>query len=551
MQHSRVVRTVHRLLAESLARLGTSHLFGLVGDANLFMVDAFVLNGTGRYIACTHEANAVLAALGFAQATGRIGVATVTHGPALTNTMTALAEGVKGGIPMVLLCGDTAPGDLQHLQKIDQRPVAAAAGAGFVEMRGPEMALADLERAFRLAAHERRPIVFNMRIDLQWAEASGQTFQPVLPEVPIGPARGAALEDAVGMIASARRPLILAGRAAIESDAKAALLALATRIEAPLATTLKAQGLFTGEPFDLGIFGNLSHPVAVDAIMASDCIVAFGASLSKHTTDDGALTRGKRVIQVLPDAAETPRMTEPGLRLIGDMAGTARAMIDLLDMAEIAGSGATDADLRERLAAELVGRETLAPVARTAPGTVDFVPALKALNAALPKERAVVADLGRFVTTAWRHVPVTTPRDLVYTCHFGAIGCGLGEAIGAAAANPDRLTVLIAGDGGFLLSGLSELGTAFREGMNLLVLICNDGSYGAEHVQFTRRGMDPGLSITAPPDFAAIASAMGIRALRVDGPESLAEACRALSEPGMPSGPTLIDLRLDPTTIDM
>ncbi|MCE7029500.1 thiamine pyrophosphate-binding protein [Jiella sp. CBK1P-4] len=535
-------------MAESLARLGTSHLFGLVGDANLFMVDAFVANGTGRYVACTHEANAVLAALGFAQASGRIGVATVTHGPALTNCVTALTEGAKGGIAMVLLCGDTAPGDLQHLQKIDQRPVVAATGAGFVEMRGPETAAADLERAFRLAAHERRPVVFNMRVDLQWAEASGRLLRPVLPEVPMGPARGEALEDAVGMLASARRPLILAGRAAIGDDARTALIDLAARLEAPLATTLKAQGLFAGETFDLGIFGGLSHPVAVDAIMASDCILAFGASLSKHTIEEGAHTRGKRVIQVLPDSLETPRLTEPTLCLIGDIAGTARAMIALLDMADIAGSGAADEDLKKRLANERVARETLPSMAKTAPGTVDFEPALRALDAALPKKRALVADLGRFVTTAWRHLPVSAPRDLVYTCHFGAIGCGLGEAIGAAAADPSRPTVLVAGDGGFLLSGLSELATAVRERMDLVVIVCNDGSYGAEHIQFTNRGMDPGLSMIAPPDFAAIAAAMGLKAFRVDDPESLGQACRAL---GARKGPTLIDLRLDPTAIPM
>src|SRR4051794_37055307 len=95
-------RPVHELLADSLDGHGVSHLFGLMGDANLFMVDAFVRSGKGRYVACAHEGSAVLAAIGFAQASGRTGVATITHGPALTNVITALVEGVKGCVPVVI-----------------------------------------------------------------------------------------------------------------------------------------------------------------------------------------------------------------------------------------------------------------------------------------------------------------------------------------------------------------------------------------------------------------------------------------------------------------
>ena len=121
--------TTHHQLARALPKLCADTIFGLVGDANLFLVKAYTDEGLGRYIPCTHEANAVLAAIGHAQVSGETGVATITHGPALTNVATALVEGVRGGVPLVVLCGDTAPGDLQHLQKIDQREVIAATGA--------------------------------------------------------------------------------------------------------------------------------------------------------------------------------------------------------------------------------------------------------------------------------------------------------------------------------------------------------------------------------------------------------------------------------------
>jgi acetolactate synthase I/II/III large subunit len=541
--------TLHQGLAHALAGHGVRHLYGLVGDANLFMVNAYVEGGMGRYVACTHEAHAVLAAIGFAQATGRTGVATITHGPALTNVCTALAEAARGGIPLVVLCGDTAPGDLQHLQNIDQREVVASTGAEFIEMRSPETAISDLNRAFHMAAHRRCPVVFNMRVDLQWADlgAGADTVVPV-PEVTLAPASGEALEEAVGMLASARRPLILAGRGAASPEARAALLELAARIEAPLATTLKAQGLFHGAPFNIGICGGLSHPVASEVIMQSDCILAFGASLSKHTTEEGAYTKGTRVVQILPDIQETPRLDQPTLRLIGDIAGTARAMTDLLNMAEIPGSGATDDDLAARLRDQDNEFAALPDPVETAAGTIDMVYALRRLHQALPEERVLVADLGRFVTTAWRNLPVTRPADLIYTSHFGAIGCGLGQAIGAATAVTDRPTVLVAGDGGFTLSGLSELVTALREGTDMVVIVCNDQSYGAEHVQFTNRKMNPALSMIAKIDFAQVAQSLGLIGVRVTDETTLGEAVDAITRRDRP---VLVDLRLDPTKIEM
>src|SRR6218665_3369986 len=105
------MKKVLELLAESLDAHGVDELFGLIGDANLYMVDAWVRRGNGRYTACAHEASAVLAALGYSQVSGRTGVTTITHGPALTNAITALAEGVKGSTGIVVLCGDTASHD--------------------------------------------------------------------------------------------------------------------------------------------------------------------------------------------------------------------------------------------------------------------------------------------------------------------------------------------------------------------------------------------------------------------------------------------------------
>ncbi|GHD22424.1 acetolactate synthase [Tianweitania populi] len=542
------IKPVFELLAQSLHAHGVTELFGLIGDANLYMVDAWVRADWGRYTACAHEATAVLAALGYAQVSGLTGVATITHGPALTNAMTALAEGAKGGIPVVLLCGDTAPHDREHLQKIDQRELVKATGAGFVDMRTPDTASSDLARAFRQASLERRPVVFNMRADLQWEKTAASPVKLPIPVVRTVIVEGDAFDEALGAIASAKRPLILAGRGAIAPDVKAALLRLAARLEAPVATTLKASGLFHGAPFDLGVLGTLARPVALETLLKSDCVIAFGASLSRLTTDNGKLLDGKRVIQILGDPLDNDRRTDPGMLLIADPASMADKIVEMLDLAEIAPSGATDADLAEALSREAEAQAQLPPTRETSDGTIDYEPALRRIHQALPCDRVLVTDLGRFVVSAWRNLPVSDPRHLVYTANFASIGCGLGEAIGAARAAPDKLTVLVAGDGGFTMGGLTELSTVVREKLNLAIILCNDGSYGAEHIQFTNKGMSPALSMTSPPDFTGIARAMGMTACKVPNPAELEVALKTLTSR---NGPSLIELSLDPEKVFM
>ena len=542
------MKRVFELLAQSLEKHGVDQLFGLIGDGNLYMVDAWVRGGSGQYTGCAHEASAVLAALGYAQVSGRTGVATITHGPALTNAVSALVEGVKGGIPMVLLCGETPPGNLHHLQRIDQRAMVKAAGAGFIEMRAPETASIDLARGFRRAALERRPIVFNMRVDLQWSEVEASPVVLPIPSVGNAVVEGEDLDRALGMIASAKRPFILAGRGAIAPEARDAILALAKRIEAPVAVTLKASGLFSGEQFNLGVLGTLSRPAALDAITKSDCIIAFGASLTTYTLGGGrsrgrSLLTGKRVIQIMGDAREDERRTDHDILLIADPALMAKRIVEELDRAEIPSSHNADQDLAKTLREEA---ETLAqplPFKQTAPGTIDYLPALRRINQVLPADRVLVTDAGRFVVAAWRNLPVIDPRHFVMTLNFAAIGFGLSEAIGAARAAPDKLTVLVAGDGGFAMGGLTELATIVREKLNVAIILCNDGSFGAEYIQFTNKQMSPAMSLTNPPDFTSIAKAVGLDACCVTGPTELEPALALLAKDG---GPRLVELRLDP-----
>lgn len=530
---------VHKAIAKSVIAHGADTMFGLLGDANLFMADEYVRNCGGTFVPATHENSAVLMALGYAQVTGKTGVATVTHGPALSNCITALIEGVKGTLPLVLLCGDTPVEDRDGPQNLPQRELVLAAGAGFEQMRTIDTVANDIATAFRRAHIERRPIVLNMPRDFMWQETGVQETVFPICQAPVDAALGTDLENAVGIIAAAKRPIVLAGRGAV--SARDELAELAKRIGAPLATTLKAKGLFQNEDFDIGVFGTLSTPAAVEAILTSDCILAFGVGFHRFTTVKGAYLEGKRLVQIDTLAADIGKVVQPDAGVIGDPERVAKTLIHWLDQAEIPSSGFTN----ELETTTLKLPHPVEP-AQQSDGHVDLTKALIALNTAIPQDRILVCDGGRFMGEAWKRFDVNHPADFVMTTNTGAIGMGMGQAIGAAHANTNKPVLLVTGDGGFMMAGLNEFSTAVQTQADLIVVVCNDQAYGAEYVQFADRQMDPRISQFNWPPFADVARSMGGAGVTVMGPGDLKKAVQAIEHR---NGPLLIDLRLDPATV--
>ncbi len=529
---------VYQSIARATHEHGVETMFGLMGDANLFMVDSFVRDFGGRFVPAAHEGSSVLMALAYTHVSGKVGVATVTHGPALTNCMTALTEAARGHVPMVILAGDTPTDNPRHLQSIDQRELVKTTGAGFEQLRAPDTVGKDVARAFYRAQVERRPIVLNMPADFMWQEITHDLQVLDVFTTPGGVAEGDTLDNAIGMIASARRPLILAGAGAVA--ARAQLIKLADRLEAPLATTLKAKGLFNDHPFNIDIFGTLSTPAAYELIVQSDCIVCFGTALHDFTTDRGKLMKDKRIVQIDVEPAAIGGGLHPDAALVADAELTAQTIVYWLDQAEIPPSGFTrDLDI-DLLTTHPAGKEN------ETPGYVNFVYALERLEQALPDNRLLVTDGGRFMTEVWCRVSAPDPQSFVCTVNFGSIGLGLQEAIGAGVAAPDRPVVMFTGDGGFMMGGINEFNTAVRLGLDLIVIVANDSAYGAEHIQFIDRKMDPSLTEFHWPSFAQTAKALGADGVEVHSKAELEAALAALETR---KGPFLIELKLDPNDV--
>lgn len=532
-------------MGRALVDHGVDVVFGVMGDANLFVVDAMVRQLGTRYVAAAHEASAVLMAEGFARVGGRLGVATVTHGPGLTNAFTALVEGTRNRTPLLLVTGDTAVEDVDNYQDIAHGQVVDATGAGFQQVRSGPSIGRDVAQAVRRAHVERRPIVLNIPVELMWADVDYIPEPRLAPDEPASGPSPEVLDRALGIVASANRPLILAGRGAVSAGARKALTRLAERLGAPVAATVLAPGFFRGEPCDLGVFGTLSTPVASEAIATADCLVVFGASLNYFTTSRRALLEGKRVVHVDVDASSIGRHVPVDAGVTGDARTVAEAMVALLDDAGHVPSGFRSDQLAGQLDAEAAARREFEDPPDTS--ALDPWDVTRRLDRLLPSERTVVVDGGRFMRNALTF-PVEDPRAFVTTHGFGAIGLGMGNAIGAAIACSDRPTVLLIGDGGFMMGGMAEFHTAVRNSLDLIVVVFNDSCYGAEHRQFWARDMDPGLSLHEWPDLVAVATACGAQAVRVEALDDLG-AVSELVEARSGSQPLLIDVALDPAAV--
>ncbi|HEY3813462.1 MAG TPA: thiamine pyrophosphate-binding protein [Caulobacteraceae bacterium] len=536
---------VHEAIARCLRDNGVETIFGLMGDGNMFMCDSFIRDCGGEFVAASHEVGAALMALGYSTVDlgKKLGVASVTHGPGMVNTVTALLQGVKASTPMLLICGDVKAEDRLSLQKAPQRELAMVVGAGFEQVRSPKTAVADTAMAIRRAILERRPIVLNTPVDFDWIEVEYKPVRAHIPEARTLAQPSDDLDNAIGMIAAAKKPVIVAGRGACSPEARASILKLAKRIEAPMAQTLKAKDLFRGEDFDLGICGVESTEPAVETILASDCLIFFGASITKATSSLGAFVMGRRIVQINQEAAEIGKNVLPDVGVVGDPGGVADLIMHWLDEAEIAPSGGYTDELKHKL--ESYRFETGSD-ADYDNGTVDYRHALVRLEAILPQGRVLATDGGRITRRIWPVIRVDGPGDFVPALDFGSIGLGVSHAIGAAAAARGRPVVATVGDGAFMNGGLAEFNTAVRAKLDLIVVVANDSAYGAEHIKFERKSLDPSPSLFNWPEFADVAIALGGEGVTVRCDADWAKAEAAIKNR---KAPLLIDVKLDPARI--
>jgi acetolactate synthase-1/2/3 large subunit len=491
---------------------GIDHVFGVVGSGNFHVTNAMVAAGA-RYVAAAHEGGAASMADGFARVSGRLTALTVHQGPGVTNALTGVTEAAKSRTPLVVLAPEaTAP---RSNFFIDLPGLAAAIGAAYARVRA-EHAVADVAAAVTTAtAGAGRTVLLGLPLNVQ-ARQAVESPPPAAagsrdaPSPDVTAPHVTALVDA---LRAARRPVFIAGRGATRTGGPAVSL-LAARCGALLAVSAAAKGLFAGDPWYLDISGGFATPLAADLIGQADLVVAWGSTLNMWTTRHGRLIPdGAVVAQVDLEAEQLGVNHRVDVGVAGDVASVAAACAASLAADGVAPTGYRTPEVRARIEAE--GRWALVSyMDEGADGLIDPRTLSIGLDDLLPAERTVVVDSGNFMGYPSTFLSVPDAAGFVFTQAYQSIGLGLGSALGAAVARPDRLTVAALGDGGYLMAA-AELVTAATLGVPLLIVVYNDAAYGAEVHHFGPDGHVLDTVRFPDRDLAAIGRGYGLDGVTV------------------------------------
>ncbi|WFO51285.1 acetolactate synthase 2 catalytic subunit [Aeromonas veronii] len=503
-----------QFLVQALKKQGVTQVFGYPGGAIMPVYDALYDGGLAHQL-CRHEQGAAMAAVGYARASGQVGVCIATSGPGATNLVTGLAEALLDSVPLVAISG--------------QVPCSAIGTDAFQEVDVLGMSLsctkhsfmvtdvADLPQviaeAFAIASEGRPgPVLIDLPKDVQLAAVPAQSplFAVEEPEA-LNPSE---LTAARTLLAAAERPVLYVGGGVGMANAEQQLRDFAVVTGMPAVTTLKGIGaLDPDSPVYLGMLGMHGTKAANYAVQQCDLLLVVGARFDDRVT--GKLEEfapEAKVIHLDVDAAEFGKRRAAEVGITTDLKLVLPRLAMTLDIA--------------------LWREHCAAMAREYafrydhPGQAIYAPALlKQLSARLPESSVVACDVGQHQMWVAQHMRFTSPRNHLSSAGLGTMGFGLPAAIGAKMSRPEDEVVLVSGDGSFMMN-VQELGTIRRAQLKVKMVLLDNQRLGMvrqwQELFFDGRYSETILSDN--PDFVALAAAFGIPGETITCKEQIAGA---------------------------
>ena len=513
-----------RALIDVLLEQGVDTVFGYPGSAVLDIYDELYKCDKIRHILTCHEQAAAHAADGYARATGRTGVVIATSGPGATNLVTGIAAAYMDSSPVVAITGNVKTSLLgsDSFQEVDIAGVTMPVTKYSFIASGERGVAQDVREAFSIAQSGRKgPVLVDIPADIA---AQSEEYERALKSEP-SPAKEpekAELERAAQMIEKAKRPLIYVGGGAISSGASDALKTFAQKLHIPVACSMMGLGAYpcSAELF-LGLVGMHGNPAANMAALNCDLLIAAGARFSNRVAASKESFAPKaKIIHIDIDAAEFDKNIISDAHILGDLGKTLEKLSAMLPPGENS---------------EWLGE--IAEFKRRIPRPKPYAPytVLHTLSELTKGEANIVTDVGQNQMWTAQYYDFERPRSLITSGGLGAMGFGMGAAIGAALGKPERKTILITGDGGFHMN-LSELATLSRYNIPVVVIVMNNGVLGMVRQwqnliyqkRFSQTDLDRG------PDFVKLAEAYGIQGERAATQPEFEAAFRRAVAAGRP-----------------
>ena len=507
-----------------LEEQGVDTVFGYPGGAILPAYDA-LLDHPIRHVLVRHEQGATHMADGYARASGKVGVAIATSGPGATNLVTGIATAMMDSVPLICITGQVPEALLgsDAFQETDITGITLPITKhNYLVTKAKDIA-PTLRAAFRLATSGRPgPVLVDITKNAQQEETEWEPHDRADDKVATAPKTAASsLEQATALLASAKRPVILAGHGILKSGAMAELLTLAERAQIPVAMTLLGIGCLPAQhPLNLGMMGMHGEAWVNDAIQEADLLLALGMRFDDRVT--GKLTeyaQHAKKIHIDIDPSELHKNVRADVAVQGDLKAVLGEWLPQVE--------AKRHDAWLTRIGDLAGGPTVRDIEELPDdGKLCAAHVIHDIWRATEGKAIIVTDVGQHQMWTAQYYKVHEPGTFITSGGLGTMGFGLPAAIGAKMARPDKEVWAIVGDGGFQMTQ-AELQTMVQENVKVNVAIINNGYLGmVRQWQEFFHGRRYSSTPMTSPDYVKLADAHGLPGVRVTKRADVQDALR-------------------------
>ena len=520
--------TGSQIIIECLKEQGVDTVFGYPGGAILNVYDAIYQQKDIKHVLTSHEQGASHAADGYARSTGKVGVCFATSGPGATNLVTGIATAYMDSVPMVAItCNVTLPLlGKDSFQEIDIAGITTPITKHNFIVKDVENLAATIRRAFSIARKGRPgPVLVDIPKDVTAAKCEYESIKLELPARVSHTIKDEDIERALRRIRKAKKPFVFVGGGAVISEASEELRKFVDLVDAPVCDTLMGKGAFDGtDERYTGMLGMHGTKTSNLGVSECDLLIAIGSRFSDRVLGNPKkFAHQAKILHIDVDPAEINKNVIADASVIGDVKEVLTRLNAQLPHYEHTEWMEHIKEYKEKYPL------SYNPEGLSGPYIIEQIYSMTRGDAIM------VTEVGQHQMWAAQYYKYKNPRTLLSSGGLGTMGYGLGAAIGAQMANPEKQVINIAGDGCFRMN-MNELATASRQKLPLIEVIINNHVLGMVR-QWQTLFYDQHYSATVLDDgvdFVKLAEALGCEARRVTNREEFREAFKEALECKVP-----------------
>ncbi|RKS18087.1 pyruvate dehydrogenase (quinone) [Arthrobacter sp. AG1021] len=549
------MKTVSKAIVESLAEYGVTHAWGVVGDALNPLTDAIREEPSMEWVGVRHEEAAAFAAGAQAQLTGRLGLCMGTVGPGSIHLLNGLYDAKKSHAPVLAICGQVPTSEIgsSFFQEVNNDLLFSDVAVFAQTVTSADQMPQLLEQAVNAAISNRGVAVLTVPGNVGGMKLE-KNVRPAkfTPQAAQAAAPLRQIDEAAQVLQDAQKVTLLVGMGARE--ARAEILELAERLQAPMVLTLKAKEILESENnYQVGQTGLIGNPAAAAALDEADVVFMIGTDFPYRDW----YPSGKTVIQLDMRAEHIGRRTQVSHALVGHVEPSLKQLLPKLPAGRADKHLASIRKQYERWL-ERQGRITDPDRDRGLVGKVrslvenpeEFIrPEAVAAQLDQKAARDAIFTVDTGMSTVWlsRFIEMRGERRLLGSFNLGSMANAMPQALGAQALDRSRQVIANCGDGGLMML-LGDLRTAVTYKLPVKFIVYNNGRLGMVKLEQEQGGLEEFGTELDNPDLSQVARAMGINSQLVTKPEDIAASIDAALAS---DGPYLLDIRTNPQEISL